>query len=351
MDYTTAVNNLGFVRELTTLFDTHPIGVASAYGALNGRLNDVVSHLGGDLGVEIVQNTLNLRQMIGKAFDDSEGDYRQTLSVYRLEQNPEYFKQRGYVACQLLEGLKPQAFKDDNDLSLEQLEWIIPSLTEARPAFSLEVCTEEQKNQFLPELREANALKLALSGIPKENAECKFVLIQELAVARMIGTIPSSALLGYWQALSPMNPTAKAIHATAEEVLIGLPAQEMSEAQYIVNGLLMLSALAETVCAASKDWETRVLCQQSTEYIIKARKATEEMIAAYVNRAADHGINLRRWADHCGAIIGQINEFLEAAKQTEICKHFELGINALSPYSDNFAANSEAAYLALAKCV
>ena len=350
MDYTAAKINFGFVKELTALFDTNPIGVASAFSALNDRLTDVVSHLGGDLGVEIVQSTVDLRQMIGEAFGGDDGDYRQTLRVFRLKQDPEYFKQRGYVASQLLEGLQPEPFKDDNDLSLEQLSWIIPSLTEARPAFSLEVSNAEDKDKFIPELREANALKLALSGIPKENAECKFLLIQELAVARMINAVPSTILLGYWQSLKPKNPTAVAIHATAEDVLVRLPCQNMSEAEYIENGLLMLSALAETVCAASKDWETRILCQQSTEYILETRKAVEEMIQTYVSRANDHGLDLSVWENRCKAIISQINDSLEAAKQTKICKHFELNHTELSAYAENYAAANDEVYLVINNC-
>lgn len=338
MDYT-AVKTNSFVGELKNLFGTDPIGVASAFSALNGRLNEVVKHLGGDLGVEAVRNTVDLRQMIGEAFDSNDGDYKHALQVFRLEQNPEYFKQRGHVACHLLEGLKPEPFKDDNDLSLEQLSWIIPSLLEARPAFSLDVT--EDKEKFMPELREANALQLALSGIPEENAECKFLLIQELAVARMIGSIPSTILLGYWQSLKPKNPTAIAIHATAEEVLAGLPCQDVSETEYIENGLLMLSALAETVCSASKDWNTRVLCQQSTEYIFEARKGVEEMIQVYASRANDRGIDLSGWQNRCQAIIDQINTLLEDARKIPVCKHFELGHTELSAYAENYAATDE----------
>jgi hypothetical protein len=342
MDYSTKNVSFGFIGKLAELAETHPIGAASAFCAMHDRLIDVVQRLGSDLSADLVQKIADLRKRIGNSFNDD--SYEQTVKELRLQQDTEYFRQRGYVACQLLEGLKPEPFKDENDMTLEQIDWIISSLTEARPAFSLDVRSNAEKDMFIPELREANTLKLALSGFPDEYSECKFLLIQELTLARICDNVPASAMLGYWQALTPKNDAAKAIHATAEEALISLPRQTMSETAYIENGLLMLEALSETVESASKDWQTRILCAQSTEYINGAREDAERRIRCMSNAYAD----LSCWKERCESIIHQISENFESAKQAEICKHFELGAVELSPYGDNFLATSENAYLALA---
>lgn len=335
MDYT-AANIQTLVGELTKLFGKYPMGVTSAYIALSERLNDVVRHLDGDLSVGIVRKTVDLREMIGRKYDGSNGDYRQRLERLRLNTKSGYFKQRGIVACKLLGEIKPEPLRNANDMSRDVLGWIITSLTEARPQFSLGVGNKEERKKYSAELKEAYALQLALDGIPKEEDECKFLLLQELTVLRLIDCVSPICLLGYWQALHPKNPTAVAIHATAEEVLISLPCQEMSETEYIENGLLMLAALAETVKAACVDWETRVLCQQSTDYILKALDRAKKAMTICAALAESQNIDSRQWQNRCRAIMEQTQEHLEAAMQADICKHFELSACALSAYAENF---------------
>lgn len=350
MDYT-AANIQALIRELTKLFGKYPMGVTSAYIALSGRLSDVVRHFDGDFSEGIVRKTVNLRKMIGRKFDNSNGDYRQHLERFRLNNTPAYFKQRGIVACKLLGELKPEPFRNANDMSRDILKWIITSLTEARPQFSLRVGNEEERKKYSSELKEAYALQLALNGIPKEEDECKFLLLQELTVLRLIDCVSPICLLGYWQALHPKNPTAVAIHATAEEVLISLPCrQEMSETEYIENGLLMLAALAETVKAACIDWEARVLCQQSTDYILQSIDRAKWAMSVYAAMAESQNIDTRQWQNRCKAIIKQTEEYLEAAMQVDICKHFELSACALSAYAENFDASGTLCQALLVRC-
>lgn len=342
MDYT-AARNFGFVQKLFELSDTHPIGVASAFCALHERLVDTVTHLGGDLGVELVESVANLRKKVGATFSE---DYQSKLKEYRLQQDSSYYTERGYVASQLLEGLKPEPFKAENDLTIDQLKWIIPSLTEAQPTFSLEPRNGEAK-EYTPELREAYALKLALIGVPEEKAELKFLIIQELVLARLLGYVPASIMLGYWQSLTPKNEAAEAYHAAVEDALISLPCDHVSELYYIEGGLLLLEALSETVYSASRDWETRVLCQQTTEYINKACNEASDRINHILNNSE---AKLNQWNRRCHELINQIKELPHLIDNAEICKHFELGPTELSAYGDNFMLFSEATYIALANC-
>lgn len=339
MDHTNRARNLlAFVRELTELFEKYPVGVASAYSALNKRLTDEVSRLNGDLNTEIVRQTVDLRKMIGGKFDSANGDYEKKLQVYRNSGKSEYFRQRGDVACRLLGGLKPEPFQDENNVTVDELTWIINCLTEARPAFSLDVCNSSERNKFRPELREAYALHLALSGAPKEEDECKYLSILELVIARLIGSVPSTILLGFWRSLKPKNSAAISLHTTVEDVLINLPPQEVRITDYIESGLLLLVALAETAEAACKDWEIRALFAEVTQYIQQSSEQAKKSISDCIAIAERQNLNLSLWKNRCYTAINQIDEYLEKATRTKICKHYSLSPFALSAYADNYAA-------------
>lgn len=339
MDHSTKARNLlVFVEELTKLFDKYPVGVASAYSALNKRLTNEASRLNGDLSTEVVRQTVDLRKMIGKKFDSANGDYRKRLQVYRNNRPSEYFRQRGDVACHLLGGLKPEPFQDENNVTIEELVWIIDCLTEARPAFSLDMHNSSERRKFQPELREAYALHLALSGAPKEEDECKYLSILELVIARLIGSVPSTILLGFWRSLKPKNSATISLHATVEDVLINLPPQEVRITDYIESGLLMLVALAETAEAACKDWEIRALFAEVTEYIQQSSGQAKQSISDYIAIAERQNLDLSLWKNRCYTAINQIDEYLEKATRTKICKHYSLSSFALSAYADNYAA-------------
>lgn len=331
-------NLLAFVGELTKLFEKYPVGVASAYSALDKRLTDEASRLNGDLSTEVVRQTIDLRKMIGKKFDSPSGDYRKKLQIYRNSGKSEYFRQRGDVARHLLGGLKPEPFQDENNVTIEELVWIIDCLTEACPAFNLDMGNSSERSKFLPELREAYAHLLALSGAPREEDECKYLSILELVIARLIGSVPSTILLGFWRSLEPKNLAAISLHTTVEDALNNLPPQEVRITDYIESGLLMLVALAETAEAAYKDWEVRALFAEVTKYIQQSSRQAKQSISGYITIAERQNLDLSLWKSRCYTAINQIDEYLEKATMTEICKHYNLNSFALSAYADNYAA-------------
>ena len=346
MDYTTATaTNCEFIGRLAALADTHPIGVASAFNALHGRLVEVVSRLGGDLGEELVAKVASIRARVGLSVGE---DYQAALQEYRLKQDISYFEQRGYVATQLLGGLKPEPFKADNDLTKDQLNWIIPSLNEAGYVID-KAKNPAQASGYAPEIKEACALKLALDGIPEERSEVKFFEIHEILFARIMDYVPSTALLGYWQSLTPVTEAGKDYHATIENYLIGMTPETIKETDYLENGLVMLDCLSETVCAAARDWETRALSQQTTEYIRNAVNEACDRIQIILNNSRNPE-TLEEWAQRCEMIIGRL-KMLPQCVPSDICKHFELSADELSAYSENFEDNyASATLMALARC-
>lgn len=346
MDYTTAAaTNFEFVGKLATLADTHPIGVASAFSALHERLVEVVSRLGGDLGEELVAKVAGIRARVGLSVGE---DYQAALREYRLKQDTEYFEQRGYVATQLLGSLKPEPFKADNDLTKDQLEWIIPSLNEAGHVID-KAKNPAQASGYAPEIKEACALKLALDGLPEEKAELKFLEIHEILFARIMDYVPSAALLGYWQSLTPVTETGKEYHAMIEDYIIGMAPEDIKETDYLESGLVMLDCLSETVCAAARDWETRALSQQTTEYIRNAANEAYDRIQVVLNNSRNPEA-LEEWAQRCEGIIGRI-KMLPQHVPNDICKHFELSADELSAYSENFDDNyAQATLMALTRC-
>lgn len=347
MDYTAAATatNFEFVGRLAALADTHPIGVASAFNALHERLVEVVSRLGGDLGEELVTKVASIRARVGLSVGE---DYEAALKEYRLKQNTEYFEQRGFVATQLLGGLKPEPFKAENDLTKDQLAWIIPSLNEAGHVID-KAHNPAQTSGYAPELKEACALKLALDGIPEERSEVKFLEIHEILFARIMDYVPASALLGYWQSLTPVTENGKKYHAMIEDYLIGMGPETIKETDYIEGGLVMLDCLSETVCAACRDWETRALSQQTTEYIRIATFEAYDRIQVILNNSRNPEA-LEEWANRCEMIIDRIKA-LPQYIPTDICKHFELSADELSAYSENFNDNyASATLMALARC-
>ena len=322
--------NFGFITKLNDLADTHPIGVASAYSSLHDRLVEVVDRLGSNLGEELVGKVAKIRAKIGIHVGE---DYESELQEYRLRQDEDYFIQRGHVAAQLLSDLKPEPFKAENDLTLDQLKWIIPSLRESTIG-----------DGYTPELREASALMDAITGHPTVKSELKFLMVHEILFSRVRGYVPTCSLLGYWQSLKPTTEAGIRYHAAVEEILISMPPQIIPETAFIESSLIMLEAVSETICASSRDWETRALSEQSVEYIKDAVRLSSDRIRSIASKG---GSELSDWEKRCNEIIGRVTN-LPKEIPTVIYKHYELTPDELSAYSENFDEYDEPTILALA---
>lgn len=324
MDQIPTVDNLRFVGQLSSLVDTHPIGVASAFSALHERLETIVKSLGSNLGEELVSMIATIRSTIGQKVSE---DYHSKLKELRHSQDRDYLEQRGFVAARLLTDLKPEPFKSQNDMTLDQLEWIIPSLDEASLAAENPTCA----SRYIPELRQAHSLKLALSGKPETRTEVRFLEIYEVLLARLIGCVPASTLFGFWASLKPKTEAGRAYHERVAGELTDVPPQAISETAYIESGLVLLESLAETVAASSKDWEVRALSQQITEYIKDASSGVYPRIQNILSK--DTG-TLENWKIRCEQILGRVN-MLHEHISPYICRHYELGLEDLSAYNFN----------------